>query len=182
MSGGKNTVHFDIDMSAVRSMLDQLGSDIGTATRPAAQAAAQVFYDAVRSNVDRIGVVSGNLRRAVYQAFSPENSGPMNSEYHVSWNARKAPHGHLIEFGHVARYQAYVGKDGKWHTAIRPEMRGKKKPGRKASLAERDAYYVLRKKGPLQVAAQPFLRPALAKRNEAIAAAKKTLLDRLGGK
>ncbi|MBV2184457.1 MAG: hypothetical protein KUL88_07955, partial [Rhizobium sp.] len=92
------------------------------------------------------------------------------------WNAKKAPHGHLLEYGHVQRYAVFIGKDGKWHTAIRPEKLGTPKPRRNASQAEKDAYYLPRKGGPRFVAARPFVRPAAAKFPEAVAAMEAELL------
>lgn len=169
-----------VDLDGLDRMIDTLGTDIENAVRPAAQAAAQVIYDDVRRNVARIGYVTGNLERSIYQVYSREMSSPGVAVYRISWNANKAPHGHLIEYGHLQRYVAYVGKDGRWHTAIRPEKRGTPKPRRKASQAEKDAYYVTLKGGPQQIAARPFIRPALRKFGEASAAAEAKLLEVLG--
>ncbi len=140
--------------------------------RPAAQAGAQVLYDKVMQNVAAIGVKTGNLKRAIYQVYSGQNLNPKRAKYVVSWNARKAPHGGLVEYGHIARYQAYINKRGEWKTLIRPEMRGKPKPKRNASLAVKNAYYVPRKGGPLQVPARSFVRNAIAQFPEAQAAMK----------
>src|SRR5205085_5719958 len=41
----------------------------------------------------------GALKASIYQVFSKDNSGSGHATYHVSWNAKKAPHGHLVEFG-----------------------------------------------------------------------------------
>lgn len=86
------------------------------AVRPAAQAGAQVLYNAVVANVAALGRKTGNLARSIYQAHSEDNSWYGNHTYHVSWNARKAPHGHLVEFGYVARFERYIGSDGHWYT------------------------------------------------------------------
>jgi hypothetical protein len=122
------TVRLTTDLAGLNRLIDQLGTDVEAAARPAAQAAAQVFYDGVVANVNALGTVTGNLRRAIYQAFSPENSGPGRASYNVSWNERKAPHGHLVEYGHVQRYVVYLNKKGEWKTKIRPEMLGKRSP------------------------------------------------------
>lgn len=47
----------------------------------------------------RLGRKTGNLSAAIYWAYSPERSTEGKKTYRISWNARKAPHGHLIEFG-----------------------------------------------------------------------------------
>ena len=80
------TVRLTTDLAGLNRLIDQLGTDVEAASRPAAQAAAQVFYDGVVANVNALGTVTGNLRRAIYQAFSPENSGPGRASYNVSWN------------------------------------------------------------------------------------------------
>jgi hypothetical protein len=85
-----------------------------------------VFYDTAKINVARIKKLSGNLDKAIYQAFSPENSGQGVAEYHISWNAKTAPHGHLLENGFWQRYQVVMTRKG-WVTLARPESAGKKK-------------------------------------------------------
>lgn len=169
-----------VDLGAVDLLVDGIEADVFAAVRPAAQAAAQVYYSEVQINVARIGSVSGNLAAAVYQAYSERNSGPGVATYHVSWNPRKAPHGQLVEFGHVQRYATYLGDNGHWYTAKRPEAYGKPKPSRRASTAVKDAYYVLLP-SPRQVAAQPFIRPALDKTEQAIQAAETELFRQLNG-
>jgi hypothetical protein len=173
---GKNTINMAVDLSAFNAVIAKIEGDITKALRPAAQAGAEVIYRAVLQNVEKIGSVTGNLRSSIYQAFSKDNStqapggGYSKATYHVSWNAKKAPHGHLIEYGHIQRYAVHLGKDGKWHTVVRPNKRGTPKPSRRASQAVKDAYYVLRPGGPVQQPARPFLRPAFYKQGEAIAA------------
>jgi hypothetical protein len=183
---GQNTVTMKVDTLSLDALLNQLGDDLEAAVRPAAQAAAQVFYEEVRSNVRRLGRKTGNLYNAIYQAFSPSNSGPGKATYHISWRTSgagvRAPHGHLLEYDHIQRYANYIGRDGKWYTAVRPSMRGKKKPGRRASRAVKDAYYVPRKGGPVQVAGKRFIRNAVIKLPEALAAAERKLYDVLGGR
>ncbi|TXK26402.1 hypothetical protein FVQ98_14535 [Ottowia sp. GY511] len=83
------------------ALLSQLGAlEEGIKTevlRPAAEAAARVYRDDV---IQRVPKRTGLLASAIYEAYSPERSEDGKSHtYHVSWNKRKAPHGHLIEFG-----------------------------------------------------------------------------------
>lgn len=70
-----------------------------------AGAMAQVIYDEVKLNTSgRLAhpqKLTGALDSAIYQVYSPEESPPGRKTYKVSWNHKKAPHGHLIEFGTV---------------------------------------------------------------------------------
>jgi HK97 gp10 family phage protein len=141
---------------------------IKAAVRPAAQAGAQVLYDATKANVSRLGRKPGTLAASIYQAYAAEKSSDSSATYVISWNKKKAPHGHLVEFGHIQRYKAYIGKDGKWHTAIRKSQQGKLKPKRGAPQAVKDAYYVPLDGGPRLVAAQPFLRTAIAEKSDEV--------------
>lgn len=61
---------------------------------------AHFFYgrNSVRTGVKYL-FQPGNLRAAIYRAFSPERSGATHKEYRVSWNHLKAPYGHMVEFG-----------------------------------------------------------------------------------
>lgn len=149
------------DIAGFDALLDKLDMDLQEAARPAAYAGGGVLYDAVRANVQSIGRITGNLASALYIAYSQDNSSPGRATYHISWNAKKAPHGHLVEWGHLQRYAVFLDKSGQWKTAVRPEARaaGKKKPQRGASQAEKDAYYVTLP-APKHVAARPFIRPA----------------------
>jgi HK97 gp10 family phage protein len=89
--------------------LDALAAAAETNVRPAAQAGAQVLYEEVlqrvpvakRARTTKGGKVipPGALKASIYQAFSEDNSTADRATYHISWNHRKAPHGHLVEFG-----------------------------------------------------------------------------------
>lgn len=175
------SVSIRVDTSAVTGLLDELGDEMETAVRPAAQAAADVLYKAVKQNVAGLGRQTGNLDRSIYQAYSEEKSRGGVAEYHVSWNHRKAPHGHLVEFGHIQRYRYYKGNDGQVRPMVRPGMEGQKPPGRRASRAEKDAYYVTLPT-PRQVPAKKFIRNATAQFPKALAAAEAELLKRINKK
>lgn len=168
MSRGRNTATMAIDTSGFEEFLDALGDAAEAAVRPAAQAGTQVLYEAVKLNVSKIGKVSGNLASSIYQVYSQDNSGPSTATYHVSWNHSKAPHGGLVEYGHWQRYQVVQSKAGKFVTAVRPEKAGQPKPRRRASQAEKDAYYVPRPGGPVYVPGKAFMRQALAVTPEAV--------------
>jgi len=165
----------NIDTDGIEQLLNERAEAVEEAARPAAQAMAQVYYDEVKRNVAAIPEKTGHLARSVYQAYSRTDSTDKVASYHISWNPRKAPHGHLVENGHLQRYVTYVGSDGKLYTAKRPGSYGKPKPRRGASLAERDAYY-LTLPTPKQVPARAPVRKALSKTAEAIEAGKKIIL------
>lgn len=160
MSGGKQSVTFSMDTAGLNQWLNELEAEAQAAVRPAAQAGAQVLYDEVKRNVGRLKRKTGNLDRSIYQAFSRDNSGDGKVTYHVSWNTRKAPHGHLVEFGHLQRYEVSFDPNTKRFTTH------KDRP-----LA-----------APKQIAAKPFVRPAMAKFPQALEAAKAELFKRLDAK
>lgn len=159
-----------VDMGSLNAMLADMGESAEAAARPAAQAAAQVLYEEVKRNVAAIPRKTGKLEQSIYQVFSQSNSGEGRATYHVSWNHRKAPHGNLVEFGHLQRYVTYMGSDGNFYVAKRPESRGKPKPRRGASQAVKDAYY-LPLPAPKQVPALSFVRRAQVKFPQAAQAA-----------
>lgn len=134
-----------LNLAGLDAALDAQHEKVQKAIRPAAQAGAQVLYDAVLANVRALGRKTGNLEAAIYQVYSTSNSVQnQKAVYQVSWNHRKAPHGRLVEFGHIQKFAAYAGKDGKWYTA--------KKNGKPVPLSG----------GPRQVPPHPFVRPAAA--------------------
>lgn len=153
---------FRIDVDIGSLGMDAIAEGAEAAVRPAAQAGAQVFYETVKVNVGALGKVTGNLASSIYQVYSRDNSGKSRAEYHVSWNRKKAPHGHLVEFGHLQRYVTYLDKRGQWRTLVRPNMVGKPKPKRNAPQAVKDAYYVPLKGGPRIVGAKSFVRKAMS--------------------
>lgn len=93
----------------LRASIDELHA----ATRPAAQAGAQIIYERARVHVPiskaahkfygSHGVYGpynpGNLRDALYQVFSESNSFKDVSTYHISWNKDEAPYGFMVELG-----------------------------------------------------------------------------------
>lgn len=179
MALGKNTINIKFDGAGLQGLLDELAEDAAQAIRPAAQAAAQVLYDRVKLNVNGIGKITGNLASAIYQAYSPENSKEgVTARYNVSWNASKAPHGHLLEYGYLQRYRYYQNNQGQIRPMVRPGMEGKKRPGRRASQAAKDAYYVALP-APVQVPGRAFVRNAASAMPEAYQAAEDELIRRI---
>ena len=149
-----------VDLSAFEAAMDADAKVCEEAARPAAQAGAQVLYDAVRANVSRIKRRSGNLASSIYQAYSADNSAPGKATYHISWNARKAPHGHLVEWGHLQRYEVT------YDPLTRRFTTHKNRP----------------LPAPKQIAARPFIRPAMAKMPEAEAAMRERFLAELAAR
>lgn len=81
----------------VTAALDKFSAEIREKVAfSGAAAMAQAVYDEVQQNVP---VDTGLLKSAVYQVHSPEKSTEDLKTYRVSYNKRKAPHGHLVEFG-----------------------------------------------------------------------------------
>lgn len=109
MSSGR----IKINVAQFRAQLSATAEALNKATRPAAQAGAQLIYDRARQLAPvgkkehkfhgTHGVYGpyepGNLRASIYQAFSKDNSYRDVSTYHISWNADKAPYGAMVEFG-----------------------------------------------------------------------------------
>lgn len=182
---GQNAIFEVLPLNDWDAVLDQFEASAEGAIRYAAQAAAQVLYDEVKSNVNQIKSVTGNLNKSIYQAFSPEKSietpnGYSRVEYHVSWNTLKAPHGGLIEGGFLQRYRQYQNAQGQIRTMVRPGMDGKKKPAKNASQSEKDAYYVTLDK-PRQIAGKFFVRRAMDKFPQAAKAAQIALAFAMNG-
>ena len=115
---------FDFDTSAYEAQMDALKAKTEAALRPAAQAGAQVYYEAVLATVPvsekghwfqgtsakaastseakraaSYWFESGSLKGAVYQVYSKSGSGEEKAEYHVAWNHRKVPYGFMVALG-----------------------------------------------------------------------------------
>lgn len=166
----------NVDLSGFDRMIDQIATDAEEAARPAAQAASEVLYRVVKRNVAALGKVTGNLERSIYQVYSRDRSRRGRAVYHVSWNARKAPHGHLVEYGFLQRYVLYRANDGTVRPVVRPGMDGQKKPSRRASQATKDAYWIPLPGGPRQIPGKAFVRGATSAFGRASAAAEAELL------
>jgi hypothetical protein len=182
-------MRLSLDVSQLHAAFGNMGTKIDDAIRASAQAGAQVFYNEAQA---RAPAASGRLQDAIYQKFIPEMSADgVRATYKVSWRTGygksadgtalvTAPHGHLLEFGWVQRYQVYYNKRGEFKTMVRPDAKGKKKPGKFASQATKDAYYVLRKGGPVQWLPKSFIRTAYtAKEGAAAEAMKSKLIEQL---
>ena len=127
---------FSLDLDSIKRKLDKVGSNAQAAIRPAAQAAAQIYYEAVleaapkskhahwftgtsyKSTGQKYWFESGSLKGAVYQVYSKSNSDKNTATYQVAWNHRKVPYGFMVAFG---TSQGAKGNDfiGKAQTSVR---------------------------------------------------------------
>lgn len=180
----------DFDAAPLLAKIDGIEEQIKKAVRPAAFAGSDVLYKEVRQRALSIGG-SRRVQAAIYQKFVIDSKGGVLGEsatYHISWrkgHSQNNKKGHAgegalptttigfwIEFGRWQRYMVRTDKNGDWYTVARPEMKGKPVPKRGASQAEKDAYWMPRKGGPVFHAPKSFLRSGYdAKRAEAIQAA-----------
>lgn len=120
-----NAVRVNFDAASVFSGLDRIAESAGEFVRPAAQAGAEVFHKEARQRAPVSEAphlfygkatkklprgekkqaaygpfLPGNLRDAIYQVFSADNSAEgKRAVYHVSWNRLRAPYAHMVEYG-----------------------------------------------------------------------------------
>lgn len=93
----------------LRAKVDKLHA----ATRPAAQAGAQIIYERARLEAPvsddshffyirgkKYGPYApGTLRDSIYQVYSKDNSYKDVSTYHISFNKSEAPYGFIVHNG-----------------------------------------------------------------------------------
>ncbi|MET0332553.1 MAG: HK97 gp10 family phage protein [Dyella sp.] len=134
----------DFGIAAFAAALDRLNTPLRESlARSMAVAGGQVIRDEAKllapmGTADDGSAKPGALRDAIYLAYKPGRSDDHQYVYSVSWNAKKAPHGHLLEFGHWRTNVVYKAADGHWYSD----------PKRKLP-------------SPIWVPAHAFLRPAL---------------------
>jgi HK97 gp10 family phage protein len=140
----------NFDSSNCDAALDQIVARARKAVRPAAQAATQVVYDEVllqtpmspkghwfhgtsfKTTGQKYWFEAGSLKRAMYQAYSKDNSDEDRSTYHVSWNAKRAPYAYMVENG-TSRAPA--------HPILRPAFEASRDRAMAAGRAEFSARY-----------------------------------------
>ena len=128
-------------VSAKESLARTMGVAMGEQVRDEAKIRAPVLGPG-NEGVDN--QVPGLLREAIYLAYD-QRRAQLTQEtfrYTVSWNATRAPHGHLLEFGHWMPYLYAKTSDGLFYTPMPPIPNPS--PGA-------DGFWV---------ASQPFLGPA----------------------
>lgn len=166
-------------LNGFRAALDSVGAEMLDAARPAAYDGSDVILAEINSKVASMGQRKGLLHNAIYRVFARRSQDDVPI-YDIGVNMKKAPHWHWIEYGHWRYYAAKQLPNGDWVTLKRKGAKGKK-PSRKASKAVKDAYYIPLKT-PIWVPARPYLRPAKAALPQALAAARKTFLERIRAK
>jgi hypothetical protein len=125
-----------VDLSSMRAGLAQLaGPARESIARSMAVAGGQVIRDEAKNRASR---GDGVLASAMYLAYKQARSTDSEQVYSISWNAKKAPHGHLVELGYWQPYVVVKTAKGDYITTNK-----------------------LRPDGPKRIAAHPFLRPAL---------------------
>lgn len=139
-----------VDMSGAIKGLDKLFEGKEAIARAMGVAMGQEVRDEakVRAPVlkpENVGLDNQQpyiLRDAIYVAYDKRRRvlAPDAYRYTVSWNSKKAPHGHLAEFGHMMPYQYARTADGRYFTPV--------------PLVPND------RAGGFFVSAQPFLGPA----------------------
>ena len=115
---------------ALRAKAEQLTQ----AARPAAQAGAQLLYDAARAAAPVSKAAHmfmgtsyrtsgqaylfqpGSLRSSIYQVFSADSSADGLATYHVSANPKKAPYALWVEAGRAQRHAVIRTKSGRFMT------------------------------------------------------------------
>lgn len=104
--------------------------------RSMAVAGGKVLRDEAKQQAP---VDTGRLRDSIYLAFKDDRSNEAQIVYSVSWNAKLAPHGHLIEFGHWHVKGGKGGEPTSW-TPAKPFLRPAydiAKPKAAAAMMER---------------------------------------------
>lgn len=96
MADGANA---KVDMSGWDELFNRLAGPARVSlARSMAVAGGEVIRDEAKLRASRGN--SGKLAQAIYLAFRDARSTDDHIEYSVTWNKRKAPHGHLPEFGY----------------------------------------------------------------------------------
>ncbi len=102
-----------MNVAAFKEQLRAEVDKLHAATRPAAQAGAQIIYERARIEAPvsadshffyirgkKYGPYApGTLRDSIYQVFSKDNSFKDVSTYHISFNKSEAPYGFIVHNG-----------------------------------------------------------------------------------
>lgn len=141
-----------VDMSSVQDGLDKLAGPLRVSlARSMAVAGGKVIRDEAKllapvGTEEGGSIRPGALRDSIYLAYKEAKSTGENVTYAVTWNSKKAPHGHLLEFGHWQPYVVRKTPTGYYTTKVKKET-------------------------PTWTSAHPFLRPALDSAGERAKAA-----------
>ena len=134
--------------------------------RSATYAGAKVLYDEMCQRTQAAtpniyGQGTGQLKEAIYHWHDDKQSGLNKQVYVIGVNKKKAPHWHLIEYGHWQIYAVYRGSDNRFYTL---KMHGKPVMSR----------------NPKKIPAYPYIRPTFdAKSKSALDAVSKKMAEKL---
>lgn len=116
-----------VDISSVISGLEKLGAAQESIARSMGAAMGVEVRDEAKIRVpvgteDGGSITPGLLKSAIYVAYDDQRRllNPGAYRYTVSWNSKKAPHGHLVEFGHWMPYKYVRDDDGNYWTIDQP--------------------------------------------------------------
>lgn len=151
-----------VDDKSMQDGLSRLSAALSVSlARSMAVAGGKVLRDEAKARAPR---KSGLLASAIYLAFKDGKSTGNQVIYSVTWNAAKAPHGHLKEFGHW-RYNKIV--NGYPQKSLRDGLKKGNGPQDHVPPGALDT--------PKWVPADPFLRPAY---DAAVGRAQQAMIDR----
>ena len=157
-----DTIQAKADVKSVLAGLSNLSGPLAThLARSMCVAGGKVLRDEAKLLAP---VESGLLRSAIYLAFKENKSTAREVTYSVTWNTKKAPHGHLIEFGHW-RYNKVI--NGYPQKSLKPGLKrgtGPESHAGPGALID-----------PVWTPAHPFMRPAF---DSAGGRAKAAMLER----
>jgi hypothetical protein len=141
-------------VSSISHHLEKFSAEVvQKVARSGAAAGARLLYDEMR---ERAPVKSGVLKSSIYWWHDDKASGPLLERYIIGPNMKKAPHWHLLEYGH-------------WRVNVVVRGPG----GRLIATKER-----LPK--PVWVAPRPYIRPTYdSQKSAAIGAARQRMAERL---
>lgn len=101
-----------LDVKSALAGLGALSEDIESITRTMSYAMGSALEKEAKAFAPR---KSGKFASSIYVAYS-ERSTDTRKVYAVSWNRKKAPHGHLLEFGHWRTNVVVQQSNGTWIT------------------------------------------------------------------
>lgn len=131
-SKGKRTASM---RSSLVDAVHEFGQKVtGEPLRRAAAAGAVVLYDEMRT---RVPVREGTLKDSIYRYWVRRDGDSERQTYYIGPNKAKAPHWHLVEYGHM-----------RINVVFRDEVTGE------LIVTKR------RLPAPAWVPAQPYIRPA----------------------
>lgn len=122
-----------VDMSTMIQGLEKLKGAKEPIAREMALAMGVEVRDEARvrapvGTVEGGSITPGLLKSAIYVAYDARRNvlDPTSYRYTVSWNSKKAPHGHLLEFGHWMPYAYARSPEGEYWTPkpLRPNPGG----------------------------------------------------------